>query len=59
MRRAGHEVAFLDALAEADPVDAVQRAVRAFAPDVTGISVRNQPAGSYELVAAEEKNTAL
>ncbi|MFN7986470.1 MAG: radical SAM protein [Thermoanaerobaculia bacterium] len=40
-RRAGHEVAFLDALAEADPVDAVQRAVRDFAPDVVGISVRN------------------
>jgi radical SAM superfamily enzyme YgiQ (UPF0313 family) len=40
-RRAGHEVAFLDLLAEADPVAAVHRAVGDFAPDVIGISVRN------------------
>ncbi|MFI5181794.1 MAG: B12-binding domain-containing radical SAM protein [Thermoanaerobaculia bacterium] len=40
-RRAGHEVTFLDLVAEADPVAAVHRAIDAFAPDVIGISVRN------------------
>ncbi len=40
-RRAGHEVAFLDLLTEADPVAAVQKAVEAFGPDVIGVSVRN------------------
>jgi radical SAM superfamily enzyme YgiQ (UPF0313 family) len=40
-RRAGHEVAFLDLLSEAEPVVAVQKAVGDFAPDVIGISVRN------------------
>jgi radical SAM superfamily enzyme YgiQ (UPF0313 family) len=40
-RRAGHAVAFLDLLAEADPVAAVHRAVDDFVPDVVGISVRN------------------
>jgi radical SAM superfamily enzyme YgiQ (UPF0313 family) len=40
-RRAGHEVTFLDLLAEADPVAAVHRAVGEYAPEVIGISVRN------------------
>ncbi len=40
-RRAGHTVSLLDLLEEADPVQAVHRAVEAFAPDVVGISVRN------------------
>jgi len=40
-RRAGHEVAFLDLLAEPDPAAAVRRAVDAHRPDAIGISVRN------------------
>jgi radical SAM superfamily enzyme YgiQ (UPF0313 family) len=40
-RRAGHEVAFLDLLHEADPVAAIQRAACDFAPGTLGISVRN------------------
>ena len=39
-RRAGHEVRFLDLLAAADPGAAVGEAIRAFAPEVIGISVR-------------------
>jgi radical SAM superfamily enzyme YgiQ (UPF0313 family) len=41
VRRAGHEVAVFDALAEVDPVVSVQRAVASFAPDAIGVSVRN------------------
>jgi radical SAM superfamily enzyme YgiQ (UPF0313 family) len=40
-RAAGHEVAFLDLLPEADPRNAVRRAITGLAPDVIGISVRN------------------
>lgn len=40
-RRAGHEVAFLDLLNEADPDAAIRRAVAAARPEVIGISVRN------------------
>ena len=40
-RAAGHDVGFLDLLAENDPLDAVGRAVQAFTPDAIGISVRN------------------
>jgi radical SAM superfamily enzyme YgiQ (UPF0313 family) len=40
-RAAGHEVAFLDLLREADPREAVRRRVADFAPDVIGVSVRN------------------
>jgi radical SAM superfamily enzyme YgiQ (UPF0313 family) len=40
-RAAGHEVAFLDLLNEADADAAVRRAVSASPPDVVGISVRN------------------
>jgi len=40
-REAGHEVAFLDLLAEPDPAAAVRRTVAAYAPDAIGISVRN------------------
>jgi radical SAM superfamily enzyme YgiQ (UPF0313 family) len=42
VRRAGHEVSFLDLLAAAaDPAAAVGEAIRAFAPEVIGVSVRN------------------
>lgn len=41
VRRAGHEVAFLDLLNEQDPGAAIRRAVAASRPDVVGISVRN------------------
>jgi radical SAM superfamily enzyme YgiQ (UPF0313 family) len=41
VRRAGHEVAFLDLLDEQDPGAAIRRAVAASQPDVIGISVRN------------------
>ncbi len=40
-RRAGHEVAVVDALREADPVLALRGAIAAFEPDAIGISVRN------------------
>ncbi len=40
-RAAGHQVAFLDLLPEADPRGAVRRAVTTQAPEVIGISVRN------------------
>lgn len=40
-RSAGHEVVFLDLLAEADPRGAVKRAIAGFAPEVIGVSVRN------------------
>jgi radical SAM superfamily enzyme YgiQ (UPF0313 family) len=40
-RRAGHDVAFLDLLAEGDVRDAVRRAIADERPDVIGISVRN------------------
>lgn len=40
-RAAGHEVLLLDLLDEADPRDAVRRAIERFAPEVIGISVRN------------------
>jgi len=40
-RRAGHDVAFLDLLAEPDPAGAVRRAVDRERPEVIGISVRN------------------
>jgi len=40
-RSAGHEVSFLDLLAEADPRAAVRRAIAGSAPGVIGISVRN------------------
>lgn len=40
-RAAGHEVEFLDLMAEPDARDAVGRAVERFAPEVIGISVRN------------------
>lgn len=40
-RRAGHEVELLDLLTSAEPLAAVTRAIRALAPGVIGISVRN------------------
>ena len=40
-RRVGHDCSFLDLLQEASPRDAVQARIRAFCPDVIGISVRN------------------
>jgi len=40
-RNAGHEVAFLDLLNEAEPDVAVPRAIKAERPEVIGISVRN------------------
>ena len=40
-RSAGHEVAFLDLLPEADSRGAVRRAIASHAPDVVAISVRN------------------
>ena len=40
-RRAGHDVRFLDLLPSAAPLADVRRAVREFAPEVVGISVRN------------------
>ena len=40
-RSAGHEVAFLDLLSEANPRGAVRRAISSRAPDVIAISVRN------------------
>jgi radical SAM superfamily enzyme YgiQ (UPF0313 family) len=40
-RAAGHDVAFLDLLAEADPACAVRDAIARHAPDVIAISVRN------------------
>ncbi|MEK7712036.1 MAG: radical SAM protein [Pseudomonadota bacterium] len=40
-RRAGHTVRFLDLLTVADPDAALDTALREFAPDVVGISVRN------------------
>jgi radical SAM superfamily enzyme YgiQ (UPF0313 family) len=40
-RRAGHETAFLDLLATADPPAALREAVEAFRPEAIGISVRN------------------
>jgi len=40
-REAGHEVAFLDLLAEAELETAVRRAIEAESPEVIGISVRN------------------
>lgn len=40
-RRAGHEVSYLDLLGEPDPVEAVQGAIAAAAPEAIGISVRN------------------
>ncbi len=40
-RAAGHEVRFLDLMAETSPADAVTAAVRGFNPEVIGISVRN------------------
>lgn len=39
--RAGHEVRFLDLFGRPDPVTELAHAVRSFAPDATGISVRN------------------
>jgi radical SAM superfamily enzyme YgiQ (UPF0313 family) len=41
VRRAGHQVAFLDLLHEADAADAIRRAVCGFSPDAIGVSVRN------------------
>ncbi len=41
IRRAGHDVRFLDLLPEPDPVAAVRRSVAEHRPDVIGISVRN------------------
>jgi radical SAM superfamily enzyme YgiQ (UPF0313 family) len=41
VRRAGHEVSFLDLLDEVDVAGAVRRAVCGFVPDAIGISVRN------------------
>jgi radical SAM superfamily enzyme YgiQ (UPF0313 family) len=41
VRQAGHETAFLDLLAEADPITTVRRTVADFSPDVIGLSVRN------------------
>ena len=41
VRAAGHTVAMLDLLREADPLAAVARDVRTFRPDAIGISVRN------------------
>jgi radical SAM superfamily enzyme YgiQ (UPF0313 family) len=41
VRRAGHQVLFLDLLAQADPVIAIQQAISTFTPHVIGISVRN------------------
>ncbi len=40
-RRAGHDVAFLDLLAERDPPSAVRCAVEAHRPEAIGISIRN------------------
>lgn len=40
-RQAGHDVTFLDLLAEPDPGAAIGRAIAAHVPDVVGISVRN------------------
>jgi radical SAM superfamily enzyme YgiQ (UPF0313 family) len=41
VRKAGHETVFLDLLNEADPQSAIDNTLRAFAPEVVGISVRN------------------
>ncbi|MDA8387905.1 MAG: cobalamin-dependent protein [Nitrospiraceae bacterium] len=41
VRRAGHEVKFLDLMFEPDPARAIAAAVRAFAPDIAGVSIRN------------------
>jgi radical SAM superfamily enzyme YgiQ (UPF0313 family) len=40
-RRAGHEVAVVDALREPDPVIAIQRSITSFDPNVIGVSIRN------------------
>lgn len=40
-RAAGHEVEFLDLLAESEPRGPVRRAIVRFAPDIIGVSVRN------------------
>ncbi|MBI4705021.1 MAG: radical SAM protein [Deltaproteobacteria bacterium] len=40
-RKGGHEVLFLDLMHEADPAEALRRAVAAHAPQVIGVSVRN------------------
>ncbi len=40
-RRAGHDVRWLDLLAQSDPAGAVRNEIRHFPPDVIGISVRN------------------
>jgi radical SAM superfamily enzyme YgiQ (UPF0313 family) len=40
-RKAGHEVAFLDLMAEEDVQAVVKKAIEGFAPDLIGISVRN------------------
>ncbi len=40
-RRAGHEVAVVDALREPDPVLAIERSIASFHPDVIGVSIRN------------------
>jgi radical SAM superfamily enzyme YgiQ (UPF0313 family) len=40
-RLAGHEVAFLDLMFEADPLQAVGQRISALAPEVIGVSVRN------------------
>ena len=41
VKRAGHRVLFLDLMAEATPLTALENAVHKFAPDVIGISIRN------------------
>jgi len=40
-RRAGHEVAVMDALREPDPVLAIERSFASFHPEVIGVSIRN------------------
>lgn len=57
--RAGHEVAFVDLLAARRPAVALRSAVRAFGPDVVGVSVRSldnviaqRPVSHVESVAA-------
>ena len=40
-RRAGHEVAVVDALREPDPVLAIERSIASFHPEVIGVSIRN------------------
>jgi len=40
-RKAGHEVTFLDLMAETDVRTVIKDAVKGFSPDVVGISVRN------------------